>query len=168
LTGAPGPDVEQHWTLADADLQFRDVPGGVELRTGRVFIDPPTAAAAASIAPESELVLTYFVNELRDGARTTPYSMVTAATAPLVPADMRDDEILISQWVADDLQAKPGDDLALTYFVLGPAHRLEQKSDPFRVRGILPMTGPTADIDAGFSRHRQGGEHRELGRGLCH
>lgn len=145
LTGAPPPDVQRHWTLADADLQFRDVPGGLELRTGRVFIDPPTVAAAASIAPAGELVLTYFVNELRDGARTTPYSMVTAAAAPLVPAGMRDDEILVSQWLADDLQAKPGDDLALTYFVLGPAHRLEEKSDHFRVRAVLPMEGPTAD-----------------------
>ena len=145
LTGAPAPDVQRHWTLADADLQFRDVPGGLELRTGRVFIDPPTVAAAASIAPAGELVLTYFVNELRDGARTTPYSMVTAAAAPLVPAGMRDDEILVSQWLADDLQAKPGDDLALTYFVLGPAHRLEEKSDHFHVRGVLPIEGPTAD-----------------------
>jgi putative ABC transport system permease protein len=145
LTGAPAPDVERRWTLADADLEFRNVPGGLELRTGRVFIDPPTVAAATSIAPDSELVLTYFVNELRDGARTTPYSMVTAAAAPLVPAEMRDDEILVNQWLADDLQAGPGDDVALTYFVLGPAHRLDEKSDHFRVRGVLPMEGPTAD-----------------------
>ena len=139
------PTSSAHWTLADAGLELRDVPGGLELRTGRVFIDPATVAAATAIAPGSELVLTYFVNELRDGARTTPYSMVTAAGAPLVPAGMRDDEILVSQWLADDLQAKPGDDLALTYFVLGPAHRLEEKSDHFRVRGVLPMDGPTAD-----------------------
>ena len=46
-----------------------------ELRTGRVFIDPPTVAAAASIASNQEIVLTYFVNELRDGAKATPYSM---------------------------------------------------------------------------------------------
>ena len=145
LTAAPSPDIERHWTLADADLEFREVPGGLELRTGRVFIDAPTVAAAKSIAPQSELVLTYFVNELRDGAKTTPYSMVTAATDPLVPADMRDDEILVSQWLADDLQAKPGDDLALTYFVLGPAHHLDEKTDHFRVRGVLPSDGPTAD-----------------------
>jgi ABC-type lipoprotein release transport system permease subunit len=145
LTAAPAPDIEGHWTLADADLQFREAPGGLELRTGRVFIDGPTVAAATSIATNTELVLTYFVNELRDGARTTPYSMVTAAGAPLVPGEMRDDEILISQWLADDLQARPGDDLALTYFVLGAAHRLEERSDHFRVRGILPMDGPTAD-----------------------
>jgi ABC-type lipoprotein release transport system permease subunit len=145
LTGAPAPDVARRWTLADADLEFRDVSGGEELRTGRVFIDPPTVAAATSIAPNSELILTYFVNELRDGGQATPYSMVTAAAAPLVPAEMRDDEILVSQWLADDLQAKPGDDLALTYFILGPAHRLEEKSDHFRLRGVLPMEGPTAD-----------------------
>src|SRR5208282_6903055 len=41
--------------------------------------------------------------------------------------------------------AKPGDDLALTYFVLGPAHRLEEKNGHFRVRGVLPTNGPAAD-----------------------
>ncbi|HEY3854338.1 MAG TPA: ABC transporter permease [Verrucomicrobiae bacterium] len=145
LTGSPMPDLQRHWKLADADLEFRDVPGGLELRTGRVFIDPPTVAAATSIASNHELVLTYFVNELRDGAKTTPYSMVTAAGSPFVSSDMRDDEILISQWLADDLQAKPGDDLALTYFVLGPAHKLDEKSDHFKIRGILPAGGPGDD-----------------------
>ncbi len=145
LTDTPAPDVERHWTLADADLEIHDVPGGMELRTGRVFLDSPTVKAATSIAPDEELVLTYFVNELRDDGRTTPYSMVTAATAPLVPADMRDNEILVNQWLADDLQAMPGDDLALTYYILGPTHRLEEKSSHFRVRGVLPMDGPTAD-----------------------
>ena len=50
LIAGQSPDIERRWTLADADLEFRDVPGGLELRTGRVFIDPPTVAAAKSIA----------------------------------------------------------------------------------------------------------------------
>jgi ABC-type lipoprotein release transport system permease subunit len=143
LTAGPAPDLKQHWTLADADLELREVPGGLELRTGRVFLDPAVTRAAAGWMPE--LVLTYFVNELRDGERTTPYSMVTAASAPLVPAEMPDYEIILNQWLADDLQAKAGDDVRLTYFVAGVAHRLEEKQDHFRVRAVVPMEGPTAD-----------------------
>jgi ABC-type lipoprotein release transport system permease subunit len=145
LAGDSAPNVERRWTLADADLELRDVPSGLELRTGRVFLDTPTVAAATSISSNCELVLTYFVNELRDGERTTPYSMVTATGPPLLPSGMRDDEILLNQWLADDLQAKVGDELALKYFVLGAAHRLEEQSEHFRVRGVLPMDGPTAD-----------------------
>jgi putative ABC transport system permease protein len=136
------PDLKQFWTLADAGLEWREVPGGSELRSGRVFIDTNIVAAAGS---GRELVLTYFVNELRDGQRSTPYSMVTAASAPLVPADMPDNEIIVNQWLADDLQAKAGDELQLTYYVLGATHRLEEKRNSFRVRGVSPMEGPTAD-----------------------
>jgi ABC-type antimicrobial peptide transport system permease subunit len=142
LTSGPKPDLKKHWTLADAGLEWRDVPDESELRSGRVFIDP---AIVEAIGTGRELILTYFVNELRDGQKTTPYSMVTAAEAPLVPPDMKDDEIIVNQWLADDLQAKDGDELQLTYFVLGATHRLEQKTNSFRVRSLAPMEGPTAD-----------------------
>jgi ABC-type antimicrobial peptide transport system permease subunit len=136
-----------HWTLADAQCELRQTPGGLELRSERVFLDPPVAQAAAALAPlpHPELILTYFVNELRDGTNTTPYSMVTAAGGPLVPADMGDDEILINQWLADDLRAKPGDPLELTYLIPGTTNRMEEKKDRFRVRAVLPMSGPTED-----------------------
>jgi putative ABC transport system permease protein len=142
LTSGPKPDLRQHWTLADAGLEWRDVPGGSELRSGRVFIDPEIVAAAGG---GRELVLTYFVNELRAGQKSTPYSMVTAAEAPLIPPDMKDNEIIVSQWLAEDLQARPGDELQLSYFVLGTTHGLENKTNRFRVRGVAPMEGPTAD-----------------------
>jgi ABC-type antimicrobial peptide transport system permease subunit len=137
-----------HWNLADAQCELRQTPGGLELRSERVFLDPPIAQAAAALAPlpRPEWILTYFVNELRDGTNTTPYSMVTAAAGgPLVPAEMRDDEILINQWLADDLRARPGDQLELTYFIPGTTRRMEEKKSAFRVRAVLPMSGPTAD-----------------------
>jgi putative ABC transport system permease protein len=142
LTGGQEPDLKQHWALADAGLEWRDVPGGTELRSGRVFIDPAIVEAAGS---GTELVLTYFVNELRDGQKTTPYSMVTAAGPPLAPADMSDNEIIVNPWLAEDLQAKPGDELQLKYFVLGSTHRLEERVDTFRIRAVAPAEGPTAD-----------------------
>ncbi len=147
----------QRWQLADAQLEWRGVvsAGALELRSPRVFLDPvlndvvfgtagDTNAIAARLRREgtgvsATGVLTYFVNELRRGDRATPYSMVTATGAPLVPPDMPDDEILINQWLADDLAAKPGDEIALKYFVVGDLRQLEEKSARFRVRAVLPM-----------------------------
>lgn len=153
LTAAPANGVEpdkllrQHWTLNDAGLEERPAPGGIELRTGRIFIDPVIVQAVQSTSPPPgpELYLTYFVNELRDDGRTTPYSMVCAAEPSLLPAEMKDDEIVIDNWLADDLQAKPGDELRLTYYVLGATHRLEEKESQFRVHSIIPMDGMAAD-----------------------
>src|SRR4051794_5774870 len=137
----------QHWQLADAQLELRELPGGggLELRSDRVFLDPPVVEAARKVATNAQPILTYFVNELRDGTNATPYSMVTAMSAPIVPADMRDDEILINQWQADDLHAKPGDALRLTYFVIGNGRALEERQGEFRVRGVLPLAGAAAD-----------------------
>jgi len=168
--------LREHWELADADLELRELPeqSVLELRTGRVFLEPPAALAAERAVPDAVGVLTYFVNELRLGNRTTPYSMVTAigitsyeprhatrntqhATRNTqyaitnrqpdvhLPSDMNDNEILINSWLADDLQAKPGDVLELTYFVVGNMRKLEEQTSQFRIRAVLPLEGAAAD-----------------------
>ncbi len=137
----------KHWEFADSGLELRDVPGQelLELRTNRVFLDPPIADAAVRATPGAKGVLTYFVNELRVGDRVTPYSTVAALQGPLIPPGMADDEAVINQWFADDVGAKVGDKLTLTYYLVGPLRRLEQHSSVFRVRAIVPMTGPARD-----------------------
>jgi ABC-type antimicrobial peptide transport system permease subunit len=140
--------LRKKWTLADAQCELRPSPGGMELRSERVFLDPPIVKAALDRPTPTgaeELILTYFVNELRDGSNTTPYSMVTAASPPLVPAHMSDNQILLNQWLADDLQAKPGDEVELTCFIPGTTKRMEEKRERFRVYAIVPMEGRTAD-----------------------
>ena len=142
--------------LADAEHEVRFVPGQdtAEIRTSRVFLDPPVARAAAQAEPDAVGVLTYLVNELRVGVKTTPYSMVTAIgplgpdgsavvdryVARILPADMADDEIVIKKWLVDHgIRAKIGDELTLVYFVPGPMRRLIEKSSTFRIRAVVPM-----------------------------
>jgi putative ABC transport system permease protein len=146
-TNDPNAALRAHWRLADGGLELRRVPGTneLELISDRVFLDPPIVAAAKEIVSNLNPILTYFVNDLRVGERSTPYSMVTAMGEPVVPPDMRDDEILINDWLANDLQAKPGDLLRLSYFVMGPGRALEQRTNEFRVRAIVPMAGVAAD-----------------------
>jgi len=153
--------IDRCWRLADASLEIRrlDVQQCLELRSRRIFIDEPVADAAMKAADGAVGVLTYFVNQLRwvspatsgqglapgtgPGAnRCTPYSMVTAMSpgpGSLVPANMADDEILINQWLADDLEAKIGDSIELAYFVIGSGRKLQEQKSSFRVRGVLPM-----------------------------
>jgi ABC-type lipoprotein release transport system permease subunit len=135
------------WQLSDAELELREVPEAsvLELRSRRVFLEPAVVAAGQAASGQAGGVLTYLVNELRVADRATPYSMVTAMGAPVVPADMGDDEILINDWLAKDLAAKVGDRLALSYYVVGLGRALEERHATFRVRGILPLQGPAAD-----------------------
>lgn len=134
--------IQKVWSPADAELEFRTTPGSrqIELRSSRVFIDPAVAEAALKASPNAQPVLTYFVNQLKLGEKATPYSMVTAMGTNLGP-----DEIIVSQWVADDLGAKAGDAITLSYFVVGPMRRLTEGSATFKIKEIVPIQGIYAD-----------------------
>lgn len=133
-------DVAAKRTLADAELEVRPISStaeGKELRTSRVFLDPPVVSAAPPGLPS----LTYLVNELRVGNGMAPYSMATAvgSASSLLPANMRDDQVVISQWLADDLKLAVGAEVTLKYFVMGERRNLTEVARSFSVAAILPM-----------------------------
>ncbi len=129
--------VQKVWTLDDAQLEVRPLPDGqLELRTARVFLDDPITAQLAAAQPHARRLLSYFVNELRVGDRATPYSVVCADSAQ---QDLRDDQIVLTDWLAHDLQAKVGDALTLRYYVLGPNRQLIEQAAPFTVARIIPL-----------------------------
>ncbi|MEO6568203.1 MAG: FtsX-like permease family protein, partial [Opitutaceae bacterium] len=136
--------------LADYGLALRwlDQAAVFELTSDRIFIDREISAAVTAATPGAQPVVSYLVNELRAGDRTTPYSIATATTAeaaPFLPGDLGSREIVINQWLAEDLQAAPGNDVRLTFFQTGPAGTLVERSASFRVRSIVPLEGLAAD-----------------------
>jgi len=129
-----------HWNAEDSALEVRTLSGdaGFELRSPRVFIEDSLARAL----PLGEASLTYFVNELRLGDASTPYSMVTAArpgSLPFLPADLAPDEIVVSDWLAEDLVAGQGDTLELKYLVMNAKRQFEERSRIFRIRGVADL-----------------------------
>ncbi len=134
------------WTLEDIGLEVKELPG-VEIKSSRIFMGPSIEEAALKIDRNVRPVLTYFVNEIARGERSTPYSFVSAPGEPVVPEDMGDDEIIVNEWLAGDLGAKAGERIRLTYYTLGVMRELIEKSAYFRVRAIVPLEGPYADGD---------------------
>ena len=144
-TQAARGELRKHWTLADAGLEVRRLAGGgLELRSPRVFLEPQIVAAA----PRGLEALTYLVNELRAGEKATPYSMVTAvdaAASGFLPPQLGDGEIVINQWLADDLALAIGSRVTLKYFIMGERRQLTEKAREFTVAQILPMDSPSLD-----------------------
>ncbi len=134
------------WRLEDAGLQLRKLDtGGAELRTDRVFLDPEIGAAAARQPGKRVDALTYFVNELRSGDHAAPYSIASAvdpAPSGFLPPDLKDDEAVINQWLADDLSVIAGAKLKIRYFVMTERRQLVEKEREFTIRAVLPMTDP--------------------------
>ena len=67
-------ELKTHWTLEDAGLELRSN----QLQSAQVFIEPAVASAALGLTSNAVGVLTYFVNEIRCGEKSTPYSFVAA------------------------------------------------------------------------------------------
>ncbi len=129
-------------------LKWREQPAAFELGSERIFLDPEMLAAVTRAVPAAQPVVSYLVNELRVGDRTAPYSVAaatTAAAAPFLPADLGPREVVLNRWLADDLRAKVGDEVRVTYFQVNEAEALIEKPAAFRVRAIVPLAGLAAD-----------------------
>ncbi|MGQ9661885.1 MAG: FtsX-like permease family protein [Kiritimatiellia bacterium] len=127
-----------------------------QLETERIFFDSAVTGAVLQPEPgaasgENEPVgaLAYLVNsiEKHEGAAIlrTPYSFLVGLTPTadrrlgVVPAQMRDNEILINRWLAEQLAARPGDVLKLKYFKITPTGALIEQERSFTVYGIVEM-----------------------------
>ena len=158
LATAYSKTLRSQWELPDAELLLsarQSAQPALELTTRRIFLEPAVVRAALtnvfairnpqSAIPAATPLLTYLVNGLAHGDKLAPYSMVTAAGAPYTPADLKDDEIVVNRWLADDLGVKPGDSLALTYYRVDAGTQLQEHTNTFRIHSIVPLAGLHAD-----------------------
>ena len=146
----------------DLEIEVRPIDGGRRLaaQTGRIVFERHAAAwledAAEAVGLDSVQVLTYLANTIESGGRSIPYSTVTALER--LPAGLRlagglpapalaADDLLLNRWAADDLRAKPGGEVALSYYELGPGGALAVGRRRFRLKGIVEMSGAALDRD---------------------
>ncbi len=143
--------VSSGWQLSDAGAELKAIgEDTIELVSSRVFIDTSLSDAAIKAEPNAIPILTYFVNGLKSGDRFTPYSMVTAAERKgpfnnIFPEEMKDDEVVINEWLADDLEVKSGDLITLKYYRPDGWQRLFEEDRSFRVCRVIPIEGAAAD-----------------------
>jgi hypothetical protein len=173
-TGEVGQRLRTAWSLDDAGLEVRAVPvrGGVELRSRSVFLAPWVARAVVAAEPAATAVSTYLVNGIRSGPRTTPYSFVAGVKA-VGDRRLACDEIVLTDWLAEDLAVTRGAVVELSYWALGPLRSFALTSSLFRVAAVLPLSAvgdpslmPAIPglSEAGDCRDWEAGVPIELGR----
>jgi len=113
----------------------RHVSDVVQLESDRVFVDAPIAEAALGL-PGASGVLSYLVNGIAKGERSTPYSFAVAGPAP---GGMGDDEVLVNRWLADQIETRKGDRVGVAYYEVLPTNEFVERQRTFTVRGILEM-----------------------------
>lgn len=132
------------WNLEDLQLSVSPVgeDGISQAVSSRVFFDGVIVRALEKIAGVSSPVLTYLATDIGSGKNHTPYSMVTGVGSALngiVGPDLSDGQIILSQWLADDLSAREGDKVTLVYNVVGAGRALVEENRQFTVAGVRPI-----------------------------
>jgi ABC-type antimicrobial peptide transport system permease subunit len=147
-------------TLEDFGLKLRalDNQRGVSLESNSRIINEHVASAANEAAKALSLrtmpVLSYLANSINSGERSTPYSLVTAlddaTLAQLANTTIQPSQhppIILNDWTARDLNAKPGDVVSLEYYLWHENGRLETKKADFQLAAVVPISGLAADRD---------------------
>jgi putative ABC transport system permease protein len=132
------------WRPEDVGLQFRKHPSGmVQLESDRIFLEEGVAETAMQL-PHAAGTLTYLVNSIRHGEKSTPYSFAVAGG---LGQALGDDEVLVNRWLADALDLQTGNDVQVNYAALLPSNAYENRDHTFRVAGILEMDTLTLERD---------------------
>ena len=72
---------------------------------------------------------------------------VSAALGAMVTRSRRGGDIVLNTWAADDLGVEVGDRIAITYYSVTAEEEYITETVVFRLKGILPIDGITADRD---------------------
>jgi len=147
---------------ADFGLHVEETPNDYfNITSERVFIDRPTeeelldALSGRRVLP----ALTYLANWITCGERKIPYSTVAAvdfvAEPPLGPflsvdgepiPPLADDLIVLNQWAAEELDARVGDTVVLTYFEPETSRgQMRETTVELKLEAITPLRGAAAD-----------------------
>ena len=131
--------------------------GEVPLTSRTTYLDPPLVSAAEAVCSSAIIPLRKITVNLINTVRVEPggkeiHYAVAAGISPLQGGDLADDEIAINQWTADQLGAKVGDRLHLTFYQRTPTGDLADVSsdaggfaEGFKIVQVLPMSGIGAD-----------------------
>jgi ABC-type antimicrobial peptide transport system permease subunit len=131
------------------------------LESRQMLLEPVAARAAQAAAQEGGLTaaptLVYLANSISDSQQAIPYSIVAALDpslpfplGPFLPAGadrLNDDEIVLADWKESPLHVGPGSSITLSYFLPEIEGRLQEQTQTFRLRGLVPLQGAANDPD---------------------
>lgn len=162
--------VAQNVTLDDLSLRIvrNDEHGYLSLESEQMILEDAVADAAQKVAGDMGLkvspVLVYLVNEISNASEPAAYSMYAVAAGinfdrqpPFGPfeyveepdAPLKTGEIVINDWLAQDLRAGRGDMVNVKYHVVDDRGELPEVETAFRIAGVVKLAG--AADDRGFT-----------------
>ena len=157
--------LHRHLTMQDLSLRLvaNEEHRYLSLESERMLIDDGTIAAAERVAKDhgwaTSPVLVSLLTEIENSHDASKFSMypISAGVGESVAgafealefasgiAPKTVDEIVINEWLAEDLAVKIGDSVTLKYKVVGDTGELPELTRTAKICGIVKLTGAGAD-----------------------
>ncbi|OHB67613.1 MAG: hypothetical protein A2V70_03445 [Planctomycetes bacterium RBG_13_63_9] len=156
-------------TLDDEGIRVQRTPHGyLNITSDRMLLEPAVEAALSNSLDGCQVqpALTYLANTIACKDAEIPYSTITAVDFTDQPAGIPDarqrflapdgrpirppaeDEIVLNSWAAEDLGARRGDVIRVSYYEPESTHgQLNERSVDLRLAGVVELAGAAADPD---------------------
>ncbi len=141
--------VRTHATLDDLGLTLKTNPAArtLTVQSTDLLLRRPMVKAIADAADRAGVRAAptsfYLAAELTGAAHGTSYALLGA---PPPGVEAHGDGVWLSTWSAEDLAAKPGDVLTLSYLVPAWDGVYRTETRPLTVRGVVPTVPDTACV----------------------
>ena len=144
--------IRSRMALEDYGLSIVDVPlvNASEVRSSRIFFEDPIVRVVQERFPAMLPVTSYLINTYAANGKETPYSMVAAVRAEgasFLPQDMKGEDIVVNEWLAEDLDLESGQELSLSFFklVLQIGSRIISRKSQKELAFAVAETGEDVD-----------------------
>ncbi|MEE9601892.1 MAG: FtsX-like permease family protein, partial [Thermoguttaceae bacterium] len=165
-TADSAPDGQLRPRLDDYGIRLLKTDRGYfDVSSQRMLLDPTAEGAILKALGQHQTqpVLTYLANTIACGekehSKEIPYSTITAIDftkkpplGPFLSTDgepvgpLGDDQIALNAWAAEQLDAKVGDTIRVTYFDPASTHgRPDEQTVELRLAAVLQFEGAAAD-----------------------
>lgn len=127
------------WNLDDAGYQLETTfkTDVYQLKAKNIFIKEDFITKLNERFDSIVPITTYFVNEFSTSDLTTPYSFISTSNTLSVP--LLNSEIIITDWLAEDLKLNVNDSIEINYFKTGALRSLEEKTIKLKVKAIIDI-----------------------------
>ncbi len=135
------------WKPLDAGIKISPLNNNntLEITSERIFLDSSLSATLVQAIDNPSAVLGYLANSISTKTNSAPYSFIVAADSGFLNTNLKENEILINDWLAADLAIKAGDSIWLTYYIMGPMRTLKEETSVFLLKSTLPIKNPVWD-----------------------
>jgi len=127
------------WNYSLSGLSVNCKDGFTEILSDRVFLQEKVVETICKNNQKPNRLFSYLANSIQMNESSIPYSFVTA-TDCYQDQTLQKEDIILSDYSAKRLQAKPGDRILMTYFTSHDLKTLKTDSLFLKVKSIVPLS----------------------------